>query len=163
MFSTLSKGSILYILDRRDKAKWLTGSIDKITPVCLNNSSQSFGQMPEIRLDIVASLDGEQRTFQQVPSNNAIADFGEKSFVLASNKDSLYNYVKTLLKSSEKIVSDAPYHESLIPQYKDILNELIPGSANTDEVKELKKELGEIKNQFAEMLSLLKADSKPKE
>lgn len=159
MFSTLSKGNILYVLDRRDKVKWITASVEKVTPVCSNYSSQQYGQLPELRLDIVANLDGEQRTFQQVPSNNVIADFGEKSFVLSDNKDSLYNYTKKLLKDSEKIVADTPYHESLIPQYKDILNDLIPGSAGNDEVKDLKKELSDIKTQFAEMLSLLKAET----
>ena len=32
MFSNLSKGSVLYGLDRRDKIKWFTASIEKVTP-----------------------------------------------------------------------------------------------------------------------------------
>ena len=48
-----------------------------------------FGQMPELRLDIICNINGERKTFQQVPSNSAIADFGDKSFVIADNKDSL--------------------------------------------------------------------------
>ena len=42
-----------------------------------------FGQMPELRLDIVCNINGEKKTFQQVPSNSAIADFGDKAFVIA--------------------------------------------------------------------------------
>lgn len=155
MFSTLSKGNILYVLDRRDKVKWVTASVEQVTPVYANDS-QNYGQLPELRLDIIANVDGEQRTFKQVPSNNVIADFGEKSFVLSDNKDSLYNYTKKLLKDSEKIVNDVAYHESLIPQYKDILNDLIPGSAGNDEVKALKGEINTLKGQLAEMISLLK-------
>lgn len=155
MFSTLSKGNVLYVLDRRDKIKWLTASIEKVTPVYANTVPNMFGQIPELRLDITVNINGEQREFQQVPSNNAIADFGDKSFVIADNKDSLYNYTKTLLRKSEEVVESVPYHESCIPQYKNVLNDLIPGSAGNDEVKELKEEVGSLKAQLAKAISLL--------
>jgi len=157
MFSNLSKGNVLYGLDRRDKIEWFTASIEKVTPVYGKTQPNTFGQLPELRLDITAIVNGEQKSFQQVPSNNAIADFGDKSFVIADNKDSLYNYVKTLRKNSKAIVESAPYHESLIPQYDKVLNELMPGSANVDEVKELKNEVGSLKAQLAEAIALLKA------
>ena len=163
MFSNLSKGNVLYGLDRRDKVKWFTASIENVTPT-VSKTTQMFGQMPELRLDIVASINGEQKTFQQVPSNNAIADFGDKSFVIADNKDSLFNYVKTLKQTSKNIVESASYHESLIPQYDEVLNELMPGSANNDEVKALRTEVGSLKSQLAEAIALLKSgNSKPKE
>ena len=163
MFSNLSKGNVLYGLDRRDKVKWFTASIENVTPT-VSKTTQMFGQMPELRLDIVANINGEQKTFQQVPSNNAIADFGDKSFVIADNKDSLFNYVKTLKQTSKNIVESAFYHESLIPQYDEVLNELMPGSANNDEVKALRTEVGSLKSQLAEAIALLKSgNSKPKE
>ena len=163
MFSTLSKGNVIYGLDRRDKVKWFTASIENVTPT-VSKTTQMFGQMPELRLDIVANINGEQKTFQQVPSNNAIADFGDKSFVIADNKDSLFNYVKTLKQTSKNIVESASYHESLIPQYDEVLNELMPGSANNDEVKALRTEVGSLKSQLAEAIALLKSgNSKPKE
>jgi len=164
MFSNLSKGSVLYGLDRTDKVKWFTASIENITPTIGGPNPNMFGQMPELRLDIVCNINGIQKTFQQVPSNNAIADFGDKSFVLADNKDSLFNYVKSLKQKSQTIVDSAAYHESLIPQYDDVLNELMPGSANSDEVKALRNEVGSLKSQLAEAISLLKqGNTKTKE
>ena len=159
MFSTLSKGNVLYGLDRRDKVKWFTASIENVTPT-VSKVTQPFGQIPELRLDIIANVNGEQKTFQQVPSNNAIADFGEKSFVIADNKDSLYNYVKTLKNTSKTIVESASYHESLIPQYDEVLDELMPGSANSDEVRSLRNEVGSLKSQLAEAIALLKREQK---
>ena len=158
MFLNLSKGNILYGLDRRNKIKVFTASIESVTPAYNRNQTNNmFGQFPEVRLDIVATINGEQKTFQQVPGNSAIADFGDKTFIIADNKESLYNGIKELLKTSEKIVESAPYHESLIPQYKDAMNEVMPGSAtNTDEVKALKDEVGSLKAQLAEAISLLK-------
>lgn len=162
MFSNLSKGNVLYGLDRRDTLKLFTASIEKVVPNYAKTQLNTFGQFPELRLDIVAIVNGEQKTFQQVPSNNAIADFGEKSFVIADNKDSLYNYIKTLRQNSKAFVENAPYHESLIPQYDEVLNELMPGSTSTDEVKELKNEVGSLKAQLAEAIALLKEGNKTK-
>lgn len=162
MFSNLSKGNVLYGLDRRDNLKLFTASIEKVVPNYAKTQLNTFGQFPELRLDIVAIVNGEQKTFQQVPSNNAIADFGEKSFVIADNKDSLYNYIKTLRQNSKAFVENAPYHESLIPQYDEVLNELMPGSTSTDEVKELKNEVGSLKAQLAEAIALLKEGNKTK-
>lgn len=158
MFSNLSKGNVIYGLDRRNKIKVFTGSIESVTPTYSRTQTNNmFGQFPELRLDIVATINGEQKTFQQVPGNSAIADFGDKTFIIADNKESLYNGIKELLKTSEKIVESAPYHESLIPQYKDAMNEVMPGSAtNTDEVKALKDEVGSLKAQLEEAISLLK-------
>lgn len=156
MFSSLSKGNVIYGIDRTDKIKWFTASIEKVTPTIGSAIPNTFGQLPEVRLDIVCNINGTQKTFQQVPSNNAIADFGDKSFVIADNKDSLFNYVKSLKDKSKNIVESAPYHESLIPQYDDVLNELMPGSANNDEVKALRNEVSSLKSQLSEAISLLK-------
>ena len=156
MFSNLSKGNVLYGLDRTDKIKWFTATVENVTPTMGAATPNMFGQMPEIRLDIVCNINGMQKTFQQVPSNNAIADFGDKSFVIADNKDSLFNYIKTLRQKSKAIVDSAPYHEALLPQFDDVLNELMPGSANNDEVKALRNEVGSLKSQLAEAISLLK-------
>lgn len=156
MFSTLSKGNVLYGLDRRNNIKLFTASIEKVTPFVNRYVSNTFGQMPEVSLDIIVNINGEQKEFKQVPSNNAIADFGEKAFVIADNKDSLYNYIKKLRQDSKTIVDSASYHESLIPQYDDVLNELMPGSTNNDEVKDLKTEVTSLKKQLEEAISLLK-------
>ena len=92
-----------------------------------------------------------------MPSNNAIADFGEKSFVIADNKDSLYNYVKSLKETSKSIIESAPYHESLIPQYDEVLNDLIPGSADNAKVKALEDKVDSLTTQLAEAIALLKS------
>ena len=157
MFSNLSKGNVLYGLDRRDKIKVFTGTVEKVTPVYGKSQNNMFGQIPELRLDIIATINGEQKEFKQVPSNSAIADFGDKTFIIADNKESLYNGIKELLKISENIVESAPYHKTLIPQYKDAMNEVIPGNTNNnDEVKALKEEVGSLKSQLAEAIALLK-------
>lgn len=160
MFSNLSKGSILYGLDKRDKIKWFTASIEQVMPATPRISQNTFGQLPELTVDIVATINGERKEFKQVPSNSAIADFGPNAVVLADNKDSLVNYINSLLLTSENIVNSADKHKSLIPQYKSLISQLNPGSTNDEVVKELKDEVGSLKQQLAEAIALLKSDNK---
>ena len=116
-----------------------------------------FGQIPELRLNIIVDINGEQREFQQVPSNNAIADFGPDTFVLSDTKDSLMNYVASMLQNSRNIVNSVDKHKSLITQYEKVLGELNPNVANDNAVKELRGQVESMQSQMQEMLSLLKS------
>jgi len=162
MFSNLSRGSILQGVDRSDGMKWFTGSVERITPTLNNQYPNAFGQFPTVNVDIVVNVNGKQREFRGVHSSDSIADFGKDSVIIADNKDSLYNYVKSLLKISEDATNKDTIrmHEEWIPQYKSVLSEMIPGSTSNDEVKELKEEVSSLKSQLAEAISLLKSGTK---
>lgn len=155
MFSNLSKGSVLYGLDTRGEVKLFVGSVEQVTPPVPINVQNTFGRVPNMVVDITAIINGERREFKQVPSNNAIADFGSNTFVLADNKDSLINYVNATLQTSKNIVNSVDLHKKLISQYESILGELNPNS-NDSAIKELRQEVDMFKNQLAEAIALLK-------
>ena len=156
MFSNLSKGSVLYGLDTRGEVKLFTASVERVTPPLAKNMQTTFGQLPELVVDITAIVNGERKEFKQVPSNNAIADFGPDTFVLADNKDSLVNYVNATLQTSRNIVNSVDKHKKLISQYETILSELNPNPANDSAVRQLKEQVTALQGQLAEALSLLK-------
>lgn len=160
MFLNLTKGNILYGISTKDnKVQHFTALIDDVRPSLPYYNPNSFGQIPTMTVDITTNINGEKREFKQIPANNAIADFGIENVVLADNKDSLLNHVKTLLQTSENIVLSAETHKALIPQYKDVLNELSINSSNDTVVKELKEEVSSLKAQLAEAISLLKVEA----
>jgi hypothetical protein len=165
MFSNLSRGSILQGVDRQGPMRWFTGTVERITPSINTPYSNTFGQFPSVDLDIVATIDGKQKVFKGVHGNDTIADFGKDAFILADNKDSLYNYVKSLLKISEDATNKEAIkmHEEWIPQYKNVLAEMVPGSTSASEVKELREQVGSLQSQLAEALSLLKERTSKKE
>lgn len=162
MFSNLSKGSILQGVDRRNgKMKWFTGSVERVIPSTTNPYQTPFGQPPVMNVDIVAIVDGLQQEFKGIHASDTIADYGKDSFILSDNKDYLYNYVKSLLKTSEDVVDEdnINYHKALIPQYKGVLSDMRPEISSASEVKELKEQVGSLQEQLAEALSLLKGQS----
>ena len=157
MFSNLSKGSVLYGLDTKGEAKLFTATVESVTfPRPRFNTQNTFGQMPETVVDIIANINGERREFKQVPSNNAIADFGPDTFVLSDTRDSLMNYIASMLQNSKNIVNSVDKHKSLIAQYEKVLGELNPNVANDNAVKELRGQVENMQSQMGEILSLLK-------
>ena len=156
MFSNLSKGSVLYCLDTKGEVKMFTATVDSITMPRPKYVQNTFGQLPEMVLDIVANVNGERKEYKEVPTNNVIADFGPDTFVLSDSRDSLTNYVRSQLQRSKDIVNSADKHKTLIPQYEHVLGELDPASANDNAVKELKGQVESMQSQLAEALALLK-------
>jgi hypothetical protein len=163
MFSNLSKGSVLYGLDTRGNVKLFTASVERVGVPMPKYMQNTFGQLPETVVDIVATVNGERKEFKQVPSNNAIADFGPDAFVLADNKDSLVNYVNAKLQESRNIVNSVDRHKALISQYEEVLSSISPHSSNDNAVRELREQVGSLQSQLAEALALLKEKTSKKE
>ena len=156
MFSSLSKGSVLYGLDRKNGNKPFTATVESISLPRPRFSQNTFGQIPEYVVDIAANIGGERKEFQQVPNNNVVADFGPNSLVISDSKDSLINHIKALRQESKGVVDSAPMHQGWIPQYDAALSELDPATANDNAVKELSGKVNNMESQMAEILSLLK-------
>lgn len=150
MFSNLSKGSILYGLDRTgDNMSFFNATIEEAKPVM----PMKLGQMLGSVMDISAIRDGESLTFQQIPSNNAIADFN--NYLLADSKESLINYINSKLQASKNIVESCDKHKKLIEQYSKILEQINP-NLNSAEINSLKEQMTTMQGQFSEVLTLLK-------
>ena len=156
MFSSLSKGSVLYGLDRKNGNKLFTATVESISLPRPRFNQNTFGQIPEYVVDIAANIGGERKEFQQVPNNNVVADFGPNSLVISDSKDSLINHIKALRQESKGVVDSAPMHQEWIPQYDAALSELDPATANDNAVKELSGKVNNMESQMAEILSLLK-------
>lgn len=153
MFSNLSKGSILYGLDcSNNDMKYFTATIDDAKPAF----PMKVGQLPGTVMDITAMRDGETLSFKQIPSNNAIADYGNNGFLLADSKDSLVNYINAKLQASKNIVNSYDENKKLIEEYETILSDINP-SVNSKEINELKQQMSSMQSQFTELMSLLKS------
>jgi hypothetical protein len=156
MFSNLSKGSVLYGLDTNGDMKYFTAPIESVTIPYPKYKNSTYGQMPEMVMDIVAIVNGERKEYKQVPSTTTVADFSPMTFILADNKDSLVNHIKQLRQTSQDVLNSVPEHEARIPKLDRILGEIDPGTANDNAVKELKGQVESMQSQMQEMLALLR-------
>lgn len=163
MFSNLNQGSILYVLDTRNKLKLTTGTINTITPprpkLATFNPMGSYGQSIETVVDITATIDGEKREFKQIPATASTANFGSDAFMLADSRDSMLGHVNAMLQNSKSIVNSVEKHKQLIQDYQNILVELNPSlaaEANRDNaIVTLQQQMGTITTEFADLKTAL--------
>lgn len=161
MFSNLTQGSILYGVGINGDMKLFTAPVVSVSiPRQKYTTTNGYPQLPEMVVDIVATVNGERKEFKQVPSNAAIADFGSNSLLLADSRESLNGYVTSMLQTSRNILNSIDEHKRKISLYEQVLADLNPNlqiATNDKSVQELRDEVGSLKSQLAEAIALLKS------
>lgn len=159
MFSNLTKGSIIYGLETKGGIKPFTALITNISLPRSVFNNNTFGQMPETIVDIIATVNGETKEFKKVPGNSSIANFGSDAFLLADSKETMNAYINSMLQNSRNIVNSVPKHETLITEYSDAYSYFNPEYANKIDDKataELRGEIQDIKSQIGEIFTFIK-------
>ena len=159
MFSNLTKGSIIYGLETKDKIRPFTAIVSNISLPRSNFNNTTFGQLPETVVDIIATVNGENREFKKVPGSSAIANFGADAFLLADSKETMNAYINSMRQNSKNIVNSVPKHEALITEYTDAYNYFNPEQADKLDSKtavELRGEIQDIKSQIGEIFTFIK-------
>lgn len=160
MFSNLTKGSIIYGLETKDKIRPFTAIVSNISLPRSNFNNTTFGQLPETVVDIIATVNGENREFKKVPGSSAIANFGADAFLLADSKETMNAYINSMRQNSKNIVNSVPKHEALITEYTDAYNYFNPEQADKLDSKtavELRGEIQDIKSQIGEIFTFIKS------
>lgn len=156
MFSSLSQNSILYVLDIKGSPKVLSGPVDRVS--LPRPKYNSFNPNMEMVVDIYATINGEKREFKGVP-NSSVADFGNDSFIIAENKDSLTSYINAMLQNSKSVVNSVDRHKTLIQSYEDALEELNPSLRSDREkdkaIQSLQEQVNSLQEGMKKMLAIM--------
>ena len=159
MFSNLTKGSIIYGLETKDRIRPFTAIVSNISLPRSNFNNSTFGQLPETVVDITATVNGETREFKKVPGNSSIANFGADAFLLADSKETINAYITSMRQNSKNIVNSVPKHQTLITDYGEAYNYFNPEQVDKLDTKtaaELRGEIKDIKSQIGEIFTFIK-------
>lgn len=159
MFSNLAQGSILYGIEvKNNEVDVFTAPVISVStpkPIFTNNN---YGQMPQLVVDIIATVAGERREFKQVPSNAAIADFGSQAFILADSKESINSYLDSIIQNSERKITEAEACKDRLSSYKQAYNKLNLNSiaSDNDYTKNLEQKVDKLEQILMEFITLSK-------
>lgn len=135
MFSGLRPGTSLYILDKSEAPKIVTGYVERVSaphPIYQSyNPAVSFGANLQTAVDIVVKMDNDRKEFIGIPSTAIIHSYGD--FVLSESKDSMIQEVTAMLQNSKSILANVEQHKSNIDACEKILRELNPVYAKESE------------------------------
>lgn len=128
MFSGLQQGTALYVLDKSEEPKVVTGYVERVSAIHpmypTYNPSVSFGSNLQTAVDIVLKIGNDKKEFVGVPSTASIHSYGD--YVLSESKDAMIQEVNSMLANSKSIIANVEQHKSNIAACEKILKDLDP-------------------------------------
>ena len=153
MFRSLRTNQQFYILTKGANPRLDIGLVTSVSqPVVKFQPMPQLGAATEYVVDINVSLNGAQQTFQKLPADKEIADFGEGfgNIVVTANRDAMNAEIASLKNKSEEHLKRVDEEQQKIIAYEAILQQLNPEYA---EKQRQEQEISSLKNQVAQMAS----------
>ena len=156
MFQTLRQGALIYVLDKGENPELKTAQVSNVTaptpkyPTNFVTPQNMFETIVDVKIKM---SDGTEQTFEKVPGNSSIANFG--SIVISESKEAMSSEVEAMLNNSRQVLDSVGYHQRVIDPSSELLKQLNPQYAKEKATEErmdsLETSLSEIKNLLARM------------
>lgn len=141
MFSALSQGSPVYILDKTSSPKYSIGEIIGVSYPKLN----PYNVGPQNTVDLKVKIDGETQEFNSIPSINSIVSYNNGKLIISETKQGIQNEVESILSNSKQIVNNIENYKKNVIDCEEILKQLNPQFAID---KERDERLSNLENRF---------------
>lgn len=164
MFQALRPNNQIYIL-HKDKPMLETGTVISVSaPAPKYPVQPMFGQpSQEMVVDIIAKVNNQDVTYQKIPANLEVADFGNNSIVLSDNREAMNSEIMCLKQRSVDIVNSVEYHQNLISECDKLLTSLNPDLAEKRAQKEridsLEMQIAKLMEMNSQLMSRLSAET----
>ena len=122
MFSALSQGSPIYILDKTSSPKYNIGEIVGVSYPRTN----PYNLGPQNTVDIKVKIEGEIQEFSSIPSINSIVSYNNGKIIISETKQGIQNEVESILSNSKQILSNINMYKKNIEDCEEILKQLNP-------------------------------------
>mgnify|MGYP007070322342 FL=1 len=127
-FNSLGNGSPFYVLRQAEKPTLEVGVVKQKSqpraqfPTQTPNLMQGM-QMQQV-IDVVATIDGKDENFPEIPLNAEIAQRGNITF--SGSREAMLQAVDGMLQTSKKALEQVPYHKSVITESEKMMETLNP-------------------------------------
>lgn len=162
MFQSLRASNQFYILHKDAVPYVEVGSVVSVSaPMPKFPISPNFGQPQEMVVDVVVRVNDNNITFQKLPANQEIADFGiNGAVVVATSKEAMNSELSSLRQKSVDIINSVNFHRSVIESCDKTLRELNPEYAEKqqqqEEINTLKQNMEEMRRSMADLMKMQK-------
>lgn len=161
-FLSLGNGSPFYILRQGDKPMLEVGIVKSKSqprakfPTHTPNIMQGM-QMQQV-IDVVATINGKDETFSEIPTNVEIAQKGSTTF--SGSREAMIQAVDNMLQTSKKALEQIDYHKSVISESEKMMETLNPQYAENKQqartIKDLQERADKQDKKLDDIYNLLK-------
>ena len=127
-FNSLTNGNPFYVLRKGEKPVLEVGVVKSKSQPRAKFPTQTPNIMTGVQMqqvvDVVATINGKDETFQEIPVNVEIAQRGNDTF--SGSGEAMLQAVDSMLQTSKKALDQIPFHKSVISESEKMLEALNP-------------------------------------
>ena len=154
-FQSLGQGSPFYILRQGEKPILEVGVVKQKSQARAKFPTQTPNIMQGMQvqqvIDVIATINGKDETFSEVPINVEIAQRGNVTF--SGSREAMLQAVDAMLQTSKKALEQIPYHKSVISESEKMMEALNPQYAENKQQARTILDLQERADKQEKMLS----------
>ena len=167
-FSSLGNGNPFYVLRKGEKPILEVGVVKSKTQPRAKWPTQNPNVMAGLQvqqvIDVVATINGKDETFSEIPINVEIAQRGNDTFT--GSREAMLQAVDSMLQTSKKAIEQMPYHKVVISETEKMLEVLNPQYAENKKqartISDLERRQADTDKKLDTILTILqKLDSPP--
>ena len=128
MFSALSQGSPIYLLDKTSTPEYKVGEVIGVSTPRFN----SFGNTVDLKIKV----DDSVQEFSGIPSINSFVSYNNGKVIISETKQSIQNEVEGILQNRKNIIENIENYKQEINECEKILKQLNPQFAIDKEREE---------------------------
>ena len=152
MFSALSQGSSIYLLDKTSSPKFIVGEVVGVT-----QHKYSFSQAT---VDLKVKVDDSIQEFNNLPSINNIITYNNGKILISETKQGIQNEVEGILTNSRNILDNIDNYKQNIEDCENILKQLNPQFAKDkerdDRLQNLESRFDGVESKLDKIFDLIK-------
>lgn len=144
MFSALTQGSSIYLLDKTSTLEYKVGEI-----IGVSQPKYSFGQNT---VDLKVKIDDNVQEFNNLPSINSIMTYNNGKVIISETKQGIQNEVESIIQNRKNILENVENYKKDIEEGESILKQINPQFAKD---KEREERLSNLEDRFDNVESKL--------
>ena len=152
MFSALSQGSSIYLLDKTSSPKFIVGEIVGVTQTKYN-----FNQAT---VDLKVKVDDTIQEFNNLPSINSTVTYNNGKVLISETKQGIQNEVETILTNSRNILNNINTYKQNVEDCENILRQINPQFAKDkerdDRLQNLESRFDGVESKLDKIFDLIK-------
>lgn len=164
MFSALSQGSPIYIIDKTDGLKYKTGEV--VNVVQGNAFGGTFGTtsfVPNGTITLKVKVDNNVIDYPEIPRNGSAMSYNNGATVVCETKQGLITELENTLQHNKQILAERPKYEQIVSDCENLLKELNPVFAKDkerdDRINNLDTKVTSMEGKLDKILNVLSSNN----
>lgn len=166
MFSALSQGSPIYIIDKTDGLKYKTGEV--VGVVQRNPFGGTFGTtsfVPNGTVTLKVKVDNNVIDYPEVPINGSVMTYNNGATIICETKQGLISELENTLQHTKQILAERSKYEQIVSDCESLLKEINPVFAKDkerdDRINSLDTKVSSMEGKLDKILNVLSTNSNP--